>query len=100
MELKAYYNIHRKVRLSPLLRYYTQTAANFFKGNTSTDFIFAEDGFASADDRLSGFHSTTYGFGIESDLDGKWNSTIDLARQETSFGLDIQWISAGVNYAF
>lgn len=100
MEVKAYYNIHKNIRLSPMLRYYTQSEASFFKDHREKDFIFAENGYASADDRLGSFHSTTYGFGIESDLNTKLNFSLDMAIQKTSYNLESKWISVGVNYVF
>jgi hypothetical protein len=101
LETKAYYNIHKNVRLAPSIRYYTQSEANFFKNHTKNESdLFSETGNASSDDRLGTFHSTTYGFGIESDLNTKWDFSIDAATQKTSYGLDSKWVSLGVNYAF
>ena len=101
LETKAYYNIHKNVRLAPSIRYYSQSEANFFKNHTKKESdLFTETGYASSDDRLGNFHSTTFGFGIESDLNTKWDFSIDTATQKTSYGLDSKWVSLGVNYAY
>lgn len=99
IELKSYYNIISSVRLAPMIRYYTQSEAIFWK-NRKEDFIFAEEGYATNDDRLGDFDSWTFGFGVESDLSGKWDFNLNLATQKTSYDLKSYWISAGVSYAF
>ena len=100
VELKGYYNVLDSLRLAPMIRYYTQSEASFFKDHTGKNFIFSEDGYATTDDRLGDFYSITYGFGIESDLNTKWNFNLNVASQKTSYDLKSYWISAGVNYAF
>ena len=101
LDFKMYYNITDKIVLAPSIRYYNQSAANFFKGHTDKDFIFSEkDSFASSDDRLGDFHSTTYALGIESKLTDKWDINMHGAWQKTSYDLKSYWVSLGVKYAF
>ncbi len=98
-EVKSFYNVLSNVRLAPMVRYYTQDEANFWRDRKG-DYIFSEGGHATSDDRLGDFDSWTLGFGVESDLDTKWDFNLNFAAQETSYGLDSYWISAGVNYEY
>ncbi len=98
-ELKSFYNVLNNVRLAPMIRYYTQSEASFWKDRQG-DFMFSEDGYATSDDRLGEFDSWTFGFGVESDLKGKWDFNLNLATQETSYDLKSHWISTGVSYEY
>ncbi len=86
--------------LVPLLRYYTQSSAVFYKDHKAKDFTFNQSDYGSADERLSKFHGLTYSLGFEKKFTKNLNANIHYAREKQSFGLKMDWVSLGLNYSF
>lgn len=86
--------------LNPLLRYYKQSAAVFYKAHNSVDFTFNDADYGSADERLSSFDSMAYSLGLEKKFTKSLSANISYAQESQSFGLDLKWVSLGLNYTF
>jgi len=95
-----FYDLGRDFTLVPLIRYYQQSAAAFYKAHDSSDFTFNETDYGSADERLSKFHSVAYSLGIEKEFTKSLSGNIHYAQESQSFGLDMKWVSLGFNYNF
>ena len=99
-DIKSYHHLGDKFRINPALRYYHQSAANFFKAHDAKDYIFDQTGFAPADHRLGAYHSWTTQLGLEylASQATTWN--ILLGRQTQSSGLTMKWLHFGVQYKY
>lgn len=100
LESKSYHQIGHSFRISPGLRFYQQSAANFFKDNAASDNVFDRTGYASADQRLSENSSWTAQLGIEyfQNSDLTWNAV--TGYQEQSTGLIFNWVNFGAQYKY
>ncbi len=100
LEAKVFHDMGTKFRFGPLLRFYDQAAANFFKAHDASDNAFDEEGFATADHRLGNYTSWTVQLGLEykQTNDLSWN--INTGYQEQSSGLEFTWVNAGVTYKY
>jgi hypothetical protein len=85
---------------SPLIRFYTQTAADFYKNYELSDNIFDETENGSSDERLGKYHSMTYGMGITKHINKDFSLNTQLASQKQSNGLEMKWIAFGLGYNF
>lgn len=99
-DIKSYHQLGDKFRINPSLRYYHQSAANFFKAHDAKDYYFDQAGFATADHRLGNYHSWTTQLGFEylASQATTWN--ILFGRQSQSSGLTMQWVHFGVQYKY
>jgi hypothetical protein len=84
--------------LSPLIRYYQQEKANFYKGPKDTDYTFNETDYGSADARLSAFDSVTYNIGLKKKIKKGLKVKGFVASQYQSYGLQMTWVHIGVVY--
>lgn len=98
--INSYIKVLPKLTFIPLIRYYTQSAANFYKAHDSSDNHFSKDSYGSSDERLSKYHGTTYSLGFEYEIIKDLKANIIAATQKQSFGLKMDWASVGVKYAF
>lgn len=85
---------------SPLIRFYTQTAADFYKDYDSSDNTFDETQNGSSDERLGEYHGTTYGMGVAKRITKEISLNTLLATQKQSNGLEMKWIAFGLGYSF
>lgn len=85
-------------RVTPLLRYYSQTAANFYFDPVANDPwadadtagapisvvypLYVEGGFASMDQRLSAFGALTYGLKVSRQFGEHWSADVKFERYE------------------
>jgi len=96
----AYITINEHWRIAPGLRYYQQSAADFYKAHDGSDPYFEITGYGSSDQRLSDFDSWTGQFGItylhQSDLEFNLTTT----AQQQSYGLDLYWAMLGMVYKY
>ena len=128
LDLEYVFTIGDKWQVTPLLRYYTQSAANFYYGPVANDPwadadtvgapisviypIYVEGGFASMDQRLSSFGALTYGVKISTEFADSWKADVKFERYEQkgswaigtgSKGLDsfgARSIQLGINHSF
>lgn len=98
--INSYIKVLPKLTFIPLIRYYTQSAADFYKAHDSNDNHFSKNSYGSADERLSKYYGTTYSLGFEYEIMKDLKVNIIAATQKQSFGLKMDWASAGVKYAF
>jgi len=100
LDSKTYHQIGKSFRISPGLRFYQQSAANFFKDHAASDNVFDETGYASADQRLGESTSWTAQFGVEffQTADLTWNAV--AGYQEQSTGLTFGWVNFGAQYKY
>ncbi|MBF0628698.1 MAG: DUF3570 domain-containing protein [Magnetococcales bacterium] len=85
--------------VSPMVRYYTQSQAGFYKSHESGE-VFDDSENGSADERLGGFHGWTYGLGVERKLGEAVSLNLHAASQRQSNGLKMTWLSLGLDYNF
>lgn len=95
-----YYNFAPSWTLMPLIRYYTQSEASFYKDHKAKDFTFNSSDYGSADERLAKYNGTTYSLGLEKKINKKLSCNAHYAQQKQSFGLEMRWVSFGLNYSF
>ncbi len=86
--------------LAPLVRFYKQSGASFYKNHKSKDYTFNQTSFGSADERLGAFHSMTYSLGLEKKINKKLKLDAFASTQSQSYGLDFKWVHVGLNYSF
>ena len=77
IDMSWHQNLGRSFQLIPTLRYYSQTAANFF--TNVDDFTRPDTDFQSSDYRLSAFGAFSGGLSLKADLGG-WRTTLTLER--------------------
>ncbi len=97
LESKSYHRINEKLRLSPGIRYYHQTAASFFKANDNKNNgnIFSESGYGTADHRLGDYDSWTFQFGVEYLHAENLTWNVVTGYQTQSSGLKFHWVNFG-----
>ncbi|MBL4580940.1 MAG: DUF3570 domain-containing protein [Gammaproteobacteria bacterium] len=76
-DLSWHQNLGRDFQLVPTLRYYSQSAANFF--TNVDDFLKPTSEYQSSDYRLSSFGAISGGFSVIADM-GSWKTTITIER--------------------
>ena len=99
LDSALFYDLDSGWRLTGGLRFYDQSEALFYKGYDQQDYYFDEQGYATADERLSAFSSVTYKLGAETPFYGDWKWRVNLATQHQTTGLDMSWLTLGVTYA-
>ncbi len=98
LEMEYVFTLGDSWQITPLLRYYTQSAANFYYGPVANDPwadadtagapisvvypIYAEGGYASMDQRLSAFGALTYGLKLSHSFGNNWTADIKFERYE------------------
>lgn len=100
LSTSAYIDITKHITISPLLRYYTQKDAVFYKKHDAQNFTFSQDSYASNDERLGSYHTMTYGLGIIGKITKDFNVNLYYTYQTQSTNLKINYVSLGVNYSF
>lgn len=100
LSTSAYIDITKHISLSPLLRYYTQKDAVFYKKHNERNFTFSQNSYASNDERLGSYHTMTYGLGIIGKITKDFNVNLYYTYQTQSTNLKINYVSLGVNYSF
>lgn len=100
LSLTSYIETFPKITLVPMLRYYKQSAASFFKEHKSSDNTFDKTSYATNDERLGDYDGLTYSFGIKTRFKDSVNYNLHFAKQKQSFGLSMTWFSAGLSYKF
>ena len=96
----AFIDLGRDWTLAPLVRFYKQSEASFYKKSASKDYTFNQSGYGSADERLGAFYSMTYSLGIEKKVNKKLKLDAFVSKQHQSYGLDLNWVHVGLNYSF
>lgn len=96
----AYINLSNGFTLVPLVRYYQQSASSFYKAHDSVDYTFNSNDYGTADERLSKFHGLAVSIGLEKKFTDALSCNIHYAQEKQSFGLDMKWVSVGLNYSF
>jgi len=102
VETKVYYRLNEKLRISPGLRYYTQSEASFFKAHDAETQgnVFSEHGFGTADHRLGDYDSWTPQLGFEYIASEKNTWNIVTGSQTQSSGLTFYWVNFGAQYKY
>jgi hypothetical protein len=77
IDMSWYQNVGRNYQLVPTLRYYSQSAADFF--TNVDDFTRPSSEFQSSDYRLSAFGAVSGGLSLRADLGG-WRTTLTAER--------------------
>lgn len=96
----AYIEVLPKLTVIPLIRYYTQTKADFYRAHNEEYFHFAKDSLGSSDERLSSYHGTTYSLGLEYKIQDNFTINAIASTQKQSYGLKMDWYSVGLKYSF
>jgi hypothetical protein len=86
--------------VNPMARYYTQTAADFYKQYDSSDNIFNETEYGSSDERLGNYHGITYSLVLNKEITKKISINTQAATQKQSNGLEMQWLAIGLGFSF
>lgn len=94
--MNAYIDMGNKWTLAPLVRYYKQTGSDFYKDHKTSDNIFNETDYGSADERLSEFDSITYSLGLEKEIKKGIKVKGAYVNSYQSFDLQMNWLYAGV----
>ncbi|MEE3086329.1 MAG: DUF3570 domain-containing protein [Pseudomonadota bacterium] len=110
LDLSWFQNVTRSLKIVPMLRYYSQTAADFY--TNIDDFLKPLSVSQSSDYRLSAFGAVSGGLSVVADFGG-WSATLTAERyvaneKYSAFTVDqpspglVQFtrLSLGVNYSF
>lgn len=100
LEGKSFHDVGSKFRIGPVLRFYDQSAASFFKAHDAVDSVFDESGFATADHRLGDYTSWTAQLGIEYKQTKELIWNITSGYQNQSSGLEFGWVNAGISFQY
>ena len=100
LSFNSYIEVYPKLTIIPLIRYYNQKAANFYKAHDSKDFHFSEGSYGTSDERMGGYTGITLSLGIEYKIKDNIDINFIFAKQKQSFGLKMNWSSIGIKYAF
>ncbi|PCJ17669.1 MAG: hypothetical protein COA96_17580 [SAR86 cluster bacterium] len=77
VDMSWHQNIGRSIKVIPIVRYYSQSAANFF--TNVDDFLKPVTQYQSSDYRLSAFGAISGGLNFVADL-GQWTATLSTER--------------------
>jgi hypothetical protein len=97
VDINSYYELNTKFTLGLGLRYYIQNEAMFY--NESTKYFTTEQ-YASHDDRLSSFNSTTLKSSLDYKYSNKTSYDISLNKYKQSTGLSAFYSTIGFKYKF
>jgi hypothetical protein len=97
IDINNYYEINNKFIFGFGLRYYTQSDANFYNESTT---YFTNEVYASHDERLSSFNSTTYKTSLEYKSSDKVSYNLGINLYDQSTGLSATYTSIGLKYKF
>jgi hypothetical protein len=97
IDINSYYELNTKFTLGLGLRYYIQNEAMFY--NESTKYFTTEQ-YASHDDRLSSFNSTTLKSSLDYKYSNKTSYDISLNKYKQSTGLSAFYSTIGFKYKF
>ena len=97
IDTNSYYELNTKFILGLGLRYYIQNEAMFY--NESTKYFTTEQ-YASHDDRLSSFNSTTLKSSLDYKYSNKTSYDISLNKYKQSTGLSAFYSTIGFKYKF
>jgi hypothetical protein len=100
LEAKAYWDINAQWRLNPVLRWFTQTSANFYRGYGDAVNTFAASGPGSNDARLGALHSTTAQLHAQYQADKNWSLNLGVSAYRQSTGLHATWATAGFVFKY
>lgn len=95
-----YIDLPYKFTISPLLRYYTQTEAEFYKDYDEATPYFNETENGSSDERLGKYHSYAYNLTLGKKFTDLLSASVQYGHQTQSFGLKMDWVALGLNYSF
>lgn len=99
LSLSPHIDLGKGWTFSPMARYYTQSAADFFKSHEVNGF-FNETEYGTADERLGDYHGTAFSLSLEKILGEHLKLNAHAATQKQSFGLDMDWVAIGLVYGF
>jgi len=97
IDINNYYEFNSKFTLGFGLRYYTQSEANFYNQSST---YFTNEEFASHDDRLSSFNSTTLKTSLDYKYSNKVSYDISFNKYDQSTGLSAFYSTVGFKYKF
>lgn len=100
LSTSAYIDINKYITIQPLLRYYTQSNAVFYKSHKASDVTFSQHSYASNDERLGSYHTMTYGLGLIGKISKNFSTNLHYVYQDQSNGLKINYASLGIDYKF
>jgi hypothetical protein len=96
LEAKAYWDLSKRWRMSPVLRYLAQSRANFYRSYGEVMNTFASAGPGSNDARLGAMRTATVQLHTQYLLDAHWSLHAGAAHYRQSTGLRAHWLTAGV----
>jgi hypothetical protein len=99
-EAKAYWDINAQWRLNPVLRWMSQTSADFYRGYGDVVNTFAASGPGSNDARLGALHSTTAQLHVQYQADKNWSLNLGASSYRQSTGLHAKWMAAGFVFKY
>jgi len=97
LDINNYYEINSKFTLGFGYRYYTQSAADFYNSSIT---YFTNEQYASHDDRLSSFNSSTIKTSLDYKYSKKLSYNVSFNKYSQSTGLDAIYSNIGVKYKF
>ncbi|HIP11886.1 MAG TPA: DUF3570 domain-containing protein [Arcobacter sp.] len=97
IDINNYYELNSKVTLGFGIRYYTQSEAIFYSKDTN---YFTDEVYASHDDRLSSFNSTTLKTSVDYKYSKSLSYNISLDKYDQSTDLSAMYTTVGFKYKF
>ncbi|MCI0501025.1 MAG: DUF3570 domain-containing protein [Epsilonproteobacteria bacterium] len=94
IDTQFYYDLSSKIILGGGLRYYTQTKADFYGENFTTE------KFASSDERVKDFNAITYKGSIDYKINDKLSYNFGANLYDQSTGLQATTFTTGIKYKF
>lgn len=89
-----YYELNSKTTLGGGIRYYTQSKANFYAEDFTTQ------KFASSDKRVSSFNALTYKASVDYKISDKLSYNFGANLYDQSTGLQATYFTTGIRYKF
>ncbi len=100
IELKAYWDINERWRLNPVLRFYDQSRADFYRGYADGVNTFAASGPGSNDARLGAMHATTAQLHVQYRADKNWALNLGAITYRQNTGLRTHWLTGGFVFSY
>lgn len=100
MEARAYWTVSPRVRLNPVVRFGTQTAADFYKDYGDVINTFPSDGYGSNDERLGEFETSTLQLNAEWLASKEWTLNVGYSVYRQDNGFEATWITGGFVFKY
>ncbi len=100
LEGKVYWDLNEHWRINPVLRAFTQSSANFYRGYGAAVNTFAATGYGSNDARLGAMKAVTTQLNVEYRPSKEWALNLGVVNYRQNTSLVANWLTAGFVFRY